>query len=69
MRTHIPEYARSEYHTQLANISLDKIFDLTTGVYFHFYDVYIPGESYYGSPPNFSLSKSQALKPAPGGIS
>ena len=29
-------YARSEYHTQLANMSFDKIFDLTAGVYVHF---------------------------------
>ena len=36
MRTHNPYYARSEYHTQLAKMSFDKIFDLTAGVYFHF---------------------------------
>ena len=30
-------YARSEYHTQLAKMSFDEIFDLTAGVYyFHF---------------------------------
>ena len=28
-RTHNPQYARSEYHTQLAKMSIDKIFDLT----------------------------------------
>ena len=28
--------ARSEYHTQLAKMSFDEIFDLTAGVYFHF---------------------------------
>ena len=39
MRTHNPEYARSEYHTQLAKMSFDKIFDLTAGVYFHFYNI------------------------------
>ena len=32
-------YARSEYHTQLAKISCDKIFDLTAGVYFYFYNM------------------------------
>ena len=37
MRTHNPSYARSEYHTQLAKMSFDKIFDLTAGVYFNFY--------------------------------
>ena len=26
----------SEYHTQLAKMNFDKIFDLTAGVYFHF---------------------------------
>ena len=31
-------YARSEYHTQLAKMSFDKIFDLTAGVYFYFYN-------------------------------
>ena len=29
-------YARSEYHTQLAKMSFDKIFDLAAGVYFRF---------------------------------
>ena len=29
-------YTRSEYHTQLAKMSFDEIFDLTAGVYFHF---------------------------------
>ena len=32
-------YARSEYHTQLANMSFDKIFDLTAGVYFYFNNI------------------------------
>ena len=50
-------------------ISLDKLLDLTTGVYFDFYDVYIAGESYYSSPPNVFLPKSPVLKPAPGRIS
>ena len=36
MRTHNPSYARSEYHTQLAKMSFDKIFDLTSGLYFFF---------------------------------
>ena len=31
-----PKKARSEYHTQLAKMSFDEIFDLTAGVYFHF---------------------------------
>ena len=37
MRTHTTQqYARSEYHTQIANMSFDKIFDLTAGgVCFH----------------------------------
>ena len=39
MRTHNPKYARSEYHTQLANMSADKTFDLTAGVYFHFFNI------------------------------
>ena len=30
-----------EYHTQLAKMSFDKMFDLTAGVYFYFYN--IPG--------------------------
>ena len=38
MRTHNPYYARSEYHTQLAKMSFDKIFDLTARVYFNFYN-------------------------------
>ena len=38
MRTHNPKYARSEYHTQLAKMSFDKIFDLTAGVYFYLYN-------------------------------
>ena len=29
---------RSEYHTQLAKMSFNKIFDLTAGVYFNFYN-------------------------------
>ena len=33
-RTHNPSNARSEYHTQLANMSFGKIFHLTSGVYF-----------------------------------
>ena len=33
-------YARSEYHTELAKMSFDKIFDLTAGVYFNFYNIY-----------------------------
>ena len=28
----------SEYHTQLAKMSFDEIFDLTAGVYFNFYN-------------------------------
>ena len=32
-------YMRSEYHTQLAKMSFDKIFDLTAGVYFNFYNI------------------------------
>ena len=31
---------RSEYHTQLAKMSFDKIFDLTAGVYFNFYNMF-----------------------------
>ena len=37
MRTHNPKFARSEYPTQLAKMSFDKILDLTAGVYFNFY--------------------------------
>ena len=33
------EYARSEYHTQLAKMSFYKIFDLTAGVYFYSYNI------------------------------
>ena len=36
MRTHNTSYARSKYHTQLAKMSFDKIFDLTAGVYVYF---------------------------------
>ena len=36
MTTHTPQYARSEYYTQLAKMSFDKVFDLTAGVYFNF---------------------------------
>ena len=31
--------ATSEYHTQLSKMSFDKIFDLTAGVYFNFYNI------------------------------
>ena len=31
-----PQRARSEYHTQLAKMSFDEIFDLTAGVHFYF---------------------------------
>ena len=34
---YIQQYARSEYHTQLAKMSFDKFFDLTAGVHFYFY--------------------------------
>ena len=33
-------YARSEYHTQLAKMSFDKIFDLPAGVYFNFCSIH-----------------------------
>ena len=33
-------YARLEYHTQLAKMSFDEIFDLTAGVYFDFFIMY-----------------------------
>ena len=36
MRIHTQYYARWEYHTQLANMSFDEIFDLTAGVYLYF---------------------------------
>ena len=32
-----PEHTRSEYHTQLAKMSFDKIFDITAGVHLNFY--------------------------------
>ena len=35
-------YTRSEYHTQLAKMSFDEIFDLTAGVYFNFYNILSP---------------------------
>ena len=38
---HIYINARSEYHTQLAKMNFDKIFDLTAGVYFNFYNTSI----------------------------
>ena len=41
MRTHNSLRARSEYHTQLAKMSFDETFDLTAGVYFHFYNIFI----------------------------
>ena len=34
MRTHTQYYAGSEYHTQLATMGFDEIFDLTAIVYF-----------------------------------
>ena len=40
MRTHNPSYARLEYHTQLAKMSFDKIFDLAAGVYFLFCNIF-----------------------------
>ena len=36
-------YFISEYHTQLAKINFDKIFDLTAGVYFYFFSMYFKG--------------------------
>ena len=36
VRTALRIIYRSEYHTQLAKMSFDEIFDLTAGVYFHF---------------------------------
>ena len=33
-------YARSEYHTEIAKVSFDKVFDLTAGVYFNIYNIY-----------------------------
>ena len=39
MRKHTPQYARSEYHIQLAKMSFDKIFDLPAGVHFYFYNI------------------------------
>ena len=32
------KYARSEYHTQLAKMSFNEIFDVTAGVYFNFHN-------------------------------
>ena len=41
MRTHNPQYARSEYHTQLADMSFDEIIlDLTAGIYIFCYPLY-----------------------------
>ena len=51
MRTHTQQCARSEYHTQLAKMSFEEIFDLTTGVYFHFHD---KGDRYFGRVTAFS---------------
>ena len=31
--------AQSEYHTQLAKMSFDKIFDLKAGVFIYFYNI------------------------------
>ena len=79
MRTHNPKYARSEYHTQLAKMSFEKIFDLTGGVYFHFYNmlyvlehvlVYIPQCVYLylvGCDPRARFSKSTDLDQRPNG--
>ena len=38
-RKKIVYIARSEYHTQLANMSFDKIFDPTAGVYFDVFNI------------------------------
>ena len=35
-------YTRSEYHTQLAKMGFDEIFDLTAGVYFNLYNMHVP---------------------------
>ena len=40
MRTHPVIRAIGLYHTQLANMSFDKIFDLTAGLYIFFNDIY-----------------------------
>ena len=40
---HIRGIARSEYRTQLAKMSFDKIFGLTAGVYFNFYNIGVVG--------------------------
>ena len=32
-------YARSKYHTQLAQMSFDEILDLTAGALFYFYNI------------------------------
>ena len=41
MRTHTQKYTPSKYHTQLAKMSFDEIFDLTAGgVYLYFYIIY-----------------------------
>ena len=36
MKTHIQEYTPSEYHTHLANMGFDALFNLTAGVLFVF---------------------------------
>ena len=36
MRTHTQQYAQSEHHTKLANMSFDDIFDLTASVFVFF---------------------------------
>ena len=47
MRTHTQQYGRSQYHTQLAKLSFDEIFDLAAGVsVFLFYTRYNRGIKY-----------------------
>ena len=59
MRTHnTQQYARSEYHTQLAKMSFDEIFDLTAGgVFLYFFiniDYYVSKERLRSGDPHLA---------------
>ena len=41
-----PEYARSKYHTQLANMSFDPVLDLTAVFFFEVINMYVAVDPY-----------------------
>ena len=65
MRTHNPLIARSEYHTQLANRSFDKLFDLTAGVYSYFHNIFCGVLAYIPMHTAVSGSRNSSGRPHP----